>query len=404
MERNTNQKVLEVKNLRISFKTNSGTVKAVRGISFDLYKGRTLAIVGESGSGKSVTSKAILGILANNKIVEDGQIIFDGKDLLKINEEAFTHISSLNPIMKVGKQLTEAMYLKAKASKREAKVAIKKLNNVLLYYGDANTLKQLHNTVSEMKLDSDKSALNPYADLFKSAVEGSIQYQEEALSTLKYLVIRFKEDCFASFDGFDVKKTKAELIKLKKPLKHAIYPLSVDPDDIIEVFFVSMNEYLDSFVQAIKLNSKREALLAKHNVTDVFDLPADVRAKEREVLLKSDDYFKMMLDTVDELLEHIDAVIRSENNIDEYFNNFVDAYYDAVIASKKTMTAADAKARAIELLKEVGIPDPERRYYQYPFEFSGGMRQRIVIAIALSSNPEVLTDNGFGCHHSSADS
>ena len=77
MERNTNQKVLEVKNLRISFKTNSGTVKAVRGISFDLYKGRTLAIVGESGSGKSVTSKAILGILANNKIVEDGQIIFD---------------------------------------------------------------------------------------------------------------------------------------------------------------------------------------------------------------------------------------------------------------------------------------------------------------------------------------
>lgn len=403
MERSTNQKVLEAKNLRISFKTNSGTVKAVRGISFDLYKGRTLAIVGESGSGKSVTSKAILGILANNKIVEDGQIIFDGKDLLKINEETFTHIrgvkismifqdplSSLNPIMKVGKQLTEAMYLKAKASKREAKVAIKKLNNVLSHYGDANTLKQLHNTVSEMKLDSDKSELNSYADLFKSAVEGSINYQEEALKTLKELVLNFKDNCFASFDGFDVKKTKAELIKLKKPLKHAIYPLSVDPDDIIEVFFVSMSEYLDSFVQAIKLNSKREALLVKYNVTDVFDLPADVRAKEREVLLKSEDYFKMMLDTVDELLEHIDAVIRSENNIDEYFNDFVDVYYDAVIASKKTMTAADAKTRAIELLKEVGIPDPERRYYQYPFEFSGGMRQRIVIAIALSSNPEVL--------------
>ena len=79
------EKILEVKNLRISFKTNTGTVKAVRGIDFSLYRGRTLAIVGESGSGKSVTSKAILGILANNKIIEDGEILYDGKDLLYQN-------------------------------------------------------------------------------------------------------------------------------------------------------------------------------------------------------------------------------------------------------------------------------------------------------------------------------
>ena len=89
---NQNDKILEVKNLRISFKTNTGTVKAVRGIDFSLTKGKTLAIVGESGSGKSVTSKAILGILANNKIIEDGQIIYDGKDLLKLSEEQFTKI------------------------------------------------------------------------------------------------------------------------------------------------------------------------------------------------------------------------------------------------------------------------------------------------------------------------
>ena len=79
---NNEKPILKVRNLRISFKTNTGTVKAVRGIDFSLYKGRTLAIVGESGSGKSVTSKAILGILANNKIIEDGRIIYDGKDLL----------------------------------------------------------------------------------------------------------------------------------------------------------------------------------------------------------------------------------------------------------------------------------------------------------------------------------
>ena len=73
---------LHVSDLRISFHTTNGKVQAVRGISFDLEKGETLAIVGESGSGKSVTSKAILGILAGNSIIEGGEIIYDGKEYL----------------------------------------------------------------------------------------------------------------------------------------------------------------------------------------------------------------------------------------------------------------------------------------------------------------------------------
>ena len=77
---------LTVRNLRVSFRTSNGKVQAVRGINFDLIKGETLAIVGESGSGKSVTSKAILGILAGNAIVESGEILYDGRDLLKISE------------------------------------------------------------------------------------------------------------------------------------------------------------------------------------------------------------------------------------------------------------------------------------------------------------------------------
>lgn len=77
------EKKLEVKDLKISFRTSAGKVQAVRDISFDLYKGETLAIVGESGSGKSVTNKAIIGISANNAIVESGEIIYDGMDLLK---------------------------------------------------------------------------------------------------------------------------------------------------------------------------------------------------------------------------------------------------------------------------------------------------------------------------------
>src|SRR5690554_5774710 len=110
------KKILSVNNLRISFKTQQGILKAIRGIDFDLYKGETLAIVGESGSGKSVTSRAIMGLLAGNAIHEGGTIIFENNDLMMIEEEQFHKIrgsrismifqdpmSSLNPIAKIGR-------------------------------------------------------------------------------------------------------------------------------------------------------------------------------------------------------------------------------------------------------------------------------------------------------------
>lgn len=126
--------ILSVKDLKISFKTQYGILQAIRGVSFDLKKGETLAIVGESGSGKSVTSRAIMGLLAGNSIVENGQILYEGKDLLQLPEELFYKIrgskismifqdpmSSLNPIMKIGKQITESLVIKMNLPKKIAK-------------------------------------------------------------------------------------------------------------------------------------------------------------------------------------------------------------------------------------------------------------------------------------------
>lgn len=122
---------LEVKNLSVSFKTDAGKLQAVRDISFGLSPGRTLAIVGESGSGKSVTSRAIMGLLAANAVVEGGQILYKGEDLLKLSEKEMCRIrgkkiamifqdpmSSLDPIMRIGRQITEAM---GKIGPKEAK-------------------------------------------------------------------------------------------------------------------------------------------------------------------------------------------------------------------------------------------------------------------------------------------
>ena len=149
---------LSVRNLKISFRTDNGKVQAVRDIDFDLYKGETLAIVGESGSGKSVTTRAILGILAGNAIKEGGEIVYDGQDLMKLPEQGFHSIrgdkiamifqdplSSLNPIMRVGKQMTEAMLIKGKKNQKESRKAFNDTLATLNEYRKSNNLSDNEN-------------------------------------------------------------------------------------------------------------------------------------------------------------------------------------------------------------------------------------------------------------------
>lgn len=126
--------ILEVNHLKISFKTLNGIVPALRDVSFTLKKGETLTIVGESGSGKSVSTKAITGLLANHITnVEGGEILFEGRNLLKASKADLTKIrgseiamifqdpmTSLNPVMTVGMQIAEAVMAHTKVDKNTA--------------------------------------------------------------------------------------------------------------------------------------------------------------------------------------------------------------------------------------------------------------------------------------------
>ena len=126
--------ILEVRDLQISFSTYAGEVQAVRGVSFDLRRGETLAIVGESGSGKSVTAKSIMRLNPTaNTIVRGGEILFGQEDLLKLGEKQMQNIrgpkiamvfqdpmTSLDPTMKVGRQITESLKKHLGMSGREA--------------------------------------------------------------------------------------------------------------------------------------------------------------------------------------------------------------------------------------------------------------------------------------------
>ena len=374
MSEEVKEKILEVQDLVISFKTDHGILRAVRNISFDLYKGETLCIVGESGSGKSVTSKAIMGILANNAIVEGGQIYYRGEDLLEVAEEEFHKIrghkigmifqdplSSLNPIVRIGKQITEATLI----------------NN--------NKLKLLYDDLISVDLIAYKNCLARGETKAKKILD---QYEKEEIDFKKKYVV-----------SPELKETEDAINKKKAEIKNA-------KDDANKVS--SLQAELSS------LESKRASLIAQHNEekaakarelkehkklakeqvakikeeTRLASIPLKekLNATKAEAKLKVKEYKDKVEEEYKLALEQLNRDFPSKSKEkDEKLAEIKKARID-----KLKITKFEAKRRALEIMREVGIPEPEKRFRQYPFEFSGGMRQRIVIAIALTETPEIL--------------
>lgn len=138
------EKILEVKNLNISFDTYAGKVRAIRGVDFDLNKGETLAIVGESGSGKSVTTRTIMRLLSSNANMDEGDILFKGENIVDKTEKEMQKIrgreiamifqdpmTSLDPTMTIGKQVAESLRKHKKVSKKEGMQAALDLLNLV---------------------------------------------------------------------------------------------------------------------------------------------------------------------------------------------------------------------------------------------------------------------------------
>ena len=545
---------LQVRNLRISFRTTNGKVQAVRGIDFDLAKGETLAIVGESGSGKSVTSKAILGIQANNAVTESGEIIYDGKDLLKISEEEFHKIrgdkiamifqdpmSSLNPIVKIGRQLTEAMLLKGKARQRESRKnfneTLKSLNAAMIQalapndsekaakltqmckdfdkfefkhielesaYAAAHeaaveALDDLDVLIFELEKHADKDATDRVNDIATQAAASVNEYvvkeeteqiktlagslnklykdgkksgdQSKTISTmeeireilrtaaakeapnffrmgyyvtfakepmpampvaelneflLKYLdgqfMTEFLDNTVAALE-YTAKQSYENMAKAVEALEQArsvyskenldkkesydthkaltaavlatVDPLNIHKDSLTYTFSTSLKSELDTYFHAITGNAK--AIKAHDKDQRKHDkLTARGKTPDWEVAAAATVNMDLVKQNIDHLLErlaeHYRELLSRKDSRDykEQAVELVDFFKANASGVVDKVTKRIAKRRAIKLMDEVGIAEPHRRYNQYPFEFSGGMRQRIVIAIALAANPDIL--------------
>ena len=542
------EKKLQVRNLRVSFRTNGGKVQAVRNISFDLHKGETLAIVGESGSGKSVTSKAILGILAGNSIVEGGEILYDGMDLLKINEEDFYRLrgdkvamifqdplSSLNPIMRIGKQLTEAMLLKGKARQRAARENFKEklalLEKRMIQYAPENTakikqqcetfrkfaehyaqnelaynnafesLKDAISGLNQQRFLMEKAAFKEMGDLVEAinfanasvspfVVEGEDATRLRALCTTilagakaarksgdysaclaeidelqsildkaaaspkpaffsrayfdlnapkgenrptgdmeaqnafyndymaRAYMDEFEEDitrmivqsdaeyklrrenvvaelakAYDALNAGTVPEFKAQLDALCKLVEESVDPMDIIKDSAACTFTGTMKSFVAQYETGVHTNARKQAKYER-----------EVRQAEARAA-KGKDYKVAMPTTIDlELVKenmlaairrlHDHYIARNEAEVSEVKRLKTDTITDYLMDNAYSMvsrvTKTAARMKALKLMDEVGIPEPRKRYKQYPFEFSGGMRQRIVIAIALAANPDIL--------------
>ena len=289
------EKKLEVKNLRISFKTANGKVQAVRNINFDLHKGETLAIVGESGSGKSVTSKSILGILAGNAIIESGEIIYDGKDLLKITEDDFYRIrgdkiamifqdpmSSLNPIMRIGKQLTEAMILKGKARQRASKLAFNSTLDLLkkrmieaIAEGKYTALTGVAvNTKTAAELEQickDSDTFEFKHTELQRAYNDAYQSVVEALPLVDDALFHIEKNAFA-----DSKDDVKEIVDLLNKVAHEYV---VSGDKVLEIKAISgalvstykKDDKAKDYSNTVELLSKARAILAEAEAKEAPD-------------------------------------------------------------------------------------------------------------------------------------
>ncbi|SMF38742.1 oligopeptide transport system ATP-binding protein [Alteromonadaceae bacterium Bs31] len=447
--------LLSVSNLTTRFYTREGVTNAVENVNFSIDEGELLGIVGESGSGKSVACYSLLGLVpCPPGKIESGEALFDGKDLLKIGERALRDIrgnsismifqdpmTSLNPYMRIGDQLTEAYRQHKKSSKTEAlsraiasleEVGIRDAEKRINAYPHEFSGGMRQRVMIAMALISEPRLL--IADEPTTALDVTVQAQ--ILELLKNLQEKRKLSIiFISHDLAVVSNIANRVLVMKQGEV-------VEQGEVAQIFNAPTHEYTKKLISAIpasgkpaehKFASSSDKLLSVENLYTRFNLQSGSffnRKNEKLTAVNNvslDIYKGEILGLVGEsgsgkstlgrsiirLIEADSGSVRlgdqnirslSPSDLRKARLQFQMIFQDPFASLNPRMTVFDALAEPLithklideknliqtinELLDDVGL---ERKYVRkYPHEFSGGQRQRIAIARALALRPKLI--------------
>ena len=410
-----NKKVLlSVKDLHVKFRVRGRILTAIRGISLDFYENESVAIVGESGSGKSVFTKTFAGMLETNGFIDEGSIIFNDEELAD----------------------TTAPY--GAAQKRIVKYAWDKLNAHSQLELGSDIFRQIKDLESEKKQRATMSAEDEEK---ATAAIKDLEFKRTELFNLKQTIDPKNEKARLKEVSAQIEEMDKQLQAMKKQMEATIaeHKKAVKADTAyLEEYTQKMSALKSAYEKAIKgevsqAAIERNEIIAKEMYLSVARygtkayvlisklLKAFKKAMELGVDLMDEEQRNQIFDTVVFRVKYLDE---TENQLHGTcvinlakvkFNKdwtkirggkIATVFQDpmtslnpiitigkqitSVILKHQNCSEIEARARALELMKKVGIPNAENRFDDYPFQYSGGMRQRIVIAIALSCQPKIL--------------
>lgn len=407
--------LLSIQNLTVKFRVRGRILTAIRNISLDIYENESIAIVGESGSGKSVLTKTFAGMTDSNGYIDEGKLIFDDPELAdtvvkftpgvrRVMKGIETRLNNISRYELGAATYKEIKALEAEKKKRESlgeeeRAAIEK------ELGDMK--------FKRTNLFNEKQTYDPHTE--KERIKSAEQKLKEYDNKIKALEKKEAEEekarkAEAARDTAFNDKYNKRMSELKEKYKQEI-------SGQISNKVKKRNEIL---CKEIRLSVGRYGLIKR--IRHTYNLLAALKkAMQNGVDLDDEEQRNAVFDTVvfrvrylDETKEKLHGVCVLNLASIKYSNDWLQirgrriatVFQDpmtslnpiitigkqitSVIIKHQHCSEVEARRRAIELMHKVGIPNAEARFDDYPFQYSGGMRQRVVIAIALSCQPKIL--------------
>lgn len=428
MEKTNNKKVLlSLRNVEVKFNVRGRILTAIRNVSLDVYENESLAIVGESGSGKSVLTKTFAGMLENNGFISNGTIILSDDEIsetdvvvtpskrrkLSMYQKMLNRYSVLERGAKEKNEIIEKKNaIKAACTVNEEEAAeysvkIKKLTDTIV---DRNNYMQ----TLDSKNPEDAAEIAKLKALIESlTAERKTVQDAEANLEKKHKAEYMSDSARVAADKEEIKRLEAlRKTKINAP-DNPENPYGLK-SEVIERNTKIANEILLSIARYPLKQRIKFIFKLRKAFRSAMELGMDLNNPEVLNNLFNVATFRVEYRSYDEETStlHGYAIVDCSKikytedwqkirgrRIATVFQDPMTSLNPVITIGKQIMTVIlkhqkcsneEAKKRTLDIMAKVGIPDPEKRFDDYPFEYSGGMRQRIVIAIALSCQPKIL--------------